>query len=119
MAGLRGNQAHLIVAKQSTKGTPPTLTLTNGYKMPFSGGNMAPTRATDNLAETDSSRDRGTSYVTSTGVEGSPEFYVRDASIGFWLFAAFGIGSDAVTGTTNLTHVFTPTNTLPYIVAWR
>jgi hypothetical protein len=86
--------------------------------MPLSGGNIAPVRETDNLSETDSSRDRGVSYVTASGVEGSPEFYVRDASIPFWLMACLGTPV-ATTGTTNLTHVITPTNVLPYITVWR
>jgi hypothetical protein len=117
MAGLRGNQAWLLAKKQTGKGVAADPNTTGAYKMPFSGGNISPVRETDNLAETDSSRDRGVTYVTTSGVEGSPEFYVRDSSIGFWLFAA--LGADAVTGTTNFTHVLTPANSLPYITAWR
>src|SRR5689334_13745211 len=97
MAGLRGNQAWLMAAKQSAKGTAATPATATTYKNPFSGGNIGPVRETDNLAETDSNRDQGTSYVTTSGVEGTPEIYVRDASIGFWLFAA--LGADAPTGT--------------------
>jgi hypothetical protein len=85
--------------------------------MPFSGGNIAPVREIDQLSETDANRDQGVSYVTNSGVEGSPEFYVRDSSIGFWLWAA--LGADAVSGTTNYTHVITPAQTLPYITVWR
>lgn len=117
MAGLRGNIAWIMAQKQTAKGTAATLSAASAYKMPLSGGGIAPVRETDNLSETDSSRDRGTSYVTTSGVEGSPEFYARDASLGFWLWAA--LGADAVTGTTNYTHVLTPSNALPYITAWR
>lgn len=118
MAGLRGNVAWLLAQKQTVKGTPATVAVASAYKMPLSGGNIGPTRATDNLAETDASRDRGVTYAQSGGVEGSPEFYVRDASIGFWLWA--GLGADAVTGTMpNFTHAITPANLLPYITTWR
>lgn len=118
MAGLRGNIAWLLAQKQPSKGTPATVAAASAYKMPLSGGNVGPTRTTDNLSETDSSRDRGVTYAQSGGVEGSPEFYVRDASIGFWLWAA--LGADAVTGTMpNFTHAITPANLLPYITTWR
>jgi len=118
MAGLRGSTAWLMAAKQSAKGTVATPAVATTYKNPFSGGNIAPVRETDNLAETDSSRDRGTTYVTTSGVEGTPEFYVRDASMGFWLFAT--LGANAPTGTApNYTHVITPASTIPYISTWR
>jgi hypothetical protein len=118
MAGLRGNQAWLMAAKQTAKGAAATPATATTYKNPFSGGSIGPVRETDNLAETDANRDQGVSFVTTSGVEGSPEFYVRDASAGFWLFAA--LGADAVTGTMpNFSHVITPANTLPYITVWR
>lgn len=117
MAGLRGNVGWLLAQKQVSKGTAATPAPTTAYKMPLSGGGISPIRETDNLSETDSSRDQGVVYVTSSGVEGSPEFYVRDASAGFWLWAA--LGADAVTGTTNYVHAITPANVLPYITCWR
>jgi hypothetical protein len=118
MAGLKGNVAWLLANKQTVKGTPAAATAVGGaFKMPLTGGNVGPTKTTDNLSETDASRDRGVTYVQQTGVEGSPEFYVRDASVGFWLHKV--LGADAVTGTTNYVHVLTPSNTLPYITAWR
>lgn len=126
MAGLRGNQAWLMAQKQTAKGTAATVTAPvntasparGAYKVPFAGGNIGPVRETDNLSETDASRDRGVTYVTTSGVEGSPEFYVRDASIGFWLDAV--LGSSAPSGATpNFTHTITPSNTLPYITVWR
>jgi hypothetical protein len=118
MAGIRGNTAWFMAAKQPAKGTAATPAVATTYKNPFSGGNIGPVRETDNLSETDANRDQGVSYVVRSGVEGSPEFYVRDASIGFWLFAA--LGADAPTGTMpNYTHVLTPANTIPYITCWR
>src|SRR5687768_12153954 len=111
MAGLRGNVAWLLAQKQVSKGAVPVIAAASAYKMPLAGGGISPVRETDNLAETDSSRDQGVTYVTNSGVEGSPEFYVRDASIGFWLHAA--LGADAVTGTTpNFVHAITPANVL-------
>ncbi len=123
MAGLRGNQAWILAQKQTAKGALavpalPAAAIPGAYKMPFAGGNIGPTREMDNLSETDSNRDMGVTYVSTTGVEGSPEFYVRDASIGFWLHAC--LGADAPTGTTpNFTHAITPANTLPYLTVWR
>jgi len=121
MAGLRGNVAWLMAQKQTAKGTLATPAVpgvaAGAWKQPFSGGSIGPTRTTDNLSETDASRDQGTTYVQQTGVEGSPEIYVRDANIGFWLWAA--LGADAVTGTTNFAHVLTPANNLPYISIWK
>lgn len=106
-----------MAAKQTVKGTAATPAVATTYKNPFSGGSIGPVRETDNLSETDSSRDRGVTFVTTAGVEGSPEFYIRDASAGFWLFSA--LGADAPTGTMpNFTHVITP-GTLPYITCWR
>ncbi len=117
MAGIKGNVTWVMAAKQSVKGTAATTSATTTYKMPLTGGNIGPTRSIENLSETDSSRDRGISYVSQTAVEGAPEFYGRDASIGFWLHKV--LGADAVTGTTNYVHTITPSNTLPYITAWR
>jgi hypothetical protein len=118
MAGLRGNTAWLMAAKQTGKGVAATPAAATTYKNPFTGGSIGPVRTVDNLSETDSARDQGISYVSSSGVEGSPEFYARDASLGFWLFAA--LGADAPTGTMpNFSHVITPANTLPYITTWR
>lgn len=123
MAGLRGNEAWVLAAKQTAKGAAaavaaPGPAVAGAYKMPLSGGNISPVRETDNLSETDASRDQGVAYVTSSGVEGSPEFYLRDASAPFWLHAA--LGSVASSGSTpNFTHTITPGNALPYITAWR
>jgi hypothetical protein len=118
MAGLRGNQAWLLAQKQTVKGTAAVPALTSAYKMPFTGGNIAPTRETDRLTETDASRDAGQTYIASSGVEGTPEFYVRDAAAAFWLYAV--LGAVATTGAgPNYTHTLTPANTLPYITVWR
>lgn len=117
MAGLRGNTAWLLAQKQTAKGTIATVGA-SAWKMPFSGGSIGPVRETDNLSETDANRDRGVTYVQQSGVEGSPEFYVRDSSIGFWLWAA--LGADAVTGIgPDYAHAITPAQSLPYISVWR
>lgn len=117
MAGLRGNQAWLMFAKQSVKGTPATVAATTTHKVPFSGGNVYPVRETDNLSETDSSRDQGVPFVVTSGIEGSPEVYVRDASIGGLLLGV--LGADASVGPTNFVHTITPAATLPYFTFWR
>jgi hypothetical protein len=113
-AGVSGNVGWLGIAKQTAKGTAaasPT------FKNPFSGGSIAPTHATDSLEETDSSRDRGVTYVTETGVEGDPELYVRKSSIGMYLYSA--LGAVSTSGTTNYTHTITPATALPYMTMWR
>jgi len=117
MAGLRGNTAWLMAAKQSAKGTAATVATLTTHKVPFSGGTIAPVHTIDNLSETDSSRDQGVSFLTTAGVEGSPEVYVRDPSIGLFLLGAFG--ADAVTGSSNYTHTITPAATIPYMTFWR
>ncbi len=118
MAGFRGNQAWILAQKQTAKGTAATIAAASAYKMPLSGGNVGIVREMDQLAETDSSRDRGVTYMSASGVEGTPEFYARDQAAGFWLWAA--LGADAVTGTMpNYTHALTPANSLPYITLWR
>ena len=116
MAGLPGNTAYFAGAKQTAKGTAASVAK---YKNAFSGGNIGPVRETDRLTETDSSRDQGAAYVTTSGVEGSPEFYVRSDSIGFYLAAALG-GVTAPTGTTpNFVHTITPAQSLAYHTFWR
>jgi hypothetical protein len=118
MAGLKGNVAWILAAKQTAKGSLATPTASNAYKNGLTGGDIGPTRETDNLSETDASRDQGDTYVVTSGAEGSPEIYVRDKSIGFWLFAA--LGADAPTGTMpNFTHAITPSNSIPYISVWK
>jgi hypothetical protein len=117
MAGLRGNIGWIAGQVQAAKGTQATFGATKAWKNPFAGGGIGPVRETDNLSETDASRDRGVAYVTSAGVEGEPEIYLRDGSAAFWLKAA--LGSMATSGTTDFTHTITPGNTLPYITVWK
>jgi hypothetical protein len=119
MAGLRGNVAWWIINKQTVKGTPAAVTAAGGaIKMPFAGGSIAPVRETDRLSETDSSRLQGSAYVTTSGVEGSPETYVRDGSTAVLLNAV--LGSTATTGTgPNYTHTITPGSVLPFYTIWR
>lgn len=117
MAGLRGNTGWIMAAKQLAAGTAATPAAATSFKSPLSGGGIAPVLTVAQLSETDASRDIGVSYVQTSGVNGAPAFYARDGSLGFWLNAA--LGADAVTGTTNYTHVLTPSSTLPYITVWR
>ncbi|CAB4183161.1 hypothetical protein UFOVP1328_39 [uncultured Caudovirales phage] len=115
MAGLKGNVAWWAVGKQADKTTAATTCV---VKAPFVGGSISVTRETANLAETDSSRDQGISYVTRTGVEGGPEAYVRDASIHTILEGVLGTKTDSGTGS-NYSHAITPANDLPYYTFWR
>lgn len=110
MAGLRGNQAYFVAAKQASKGTPVTKWQD---KYLFTGGNIAPTHDTDQLAETDDTRNAGDLYVTQTAVGGSPEAYVRDTSIHHML--EYVLGAAEHTGETNFVHVLTASAALPYV----
>lgn len=115
MGGLRGNQATFALAKQTAKGTPNTTYTDRAF---FTGGSIAPTRSVDNLAETDSNRDQGISFVQNYGVEGTPEAYLRDSFAHHLIGAAFGAQAD--TGTTpNYTHTITPANALSYYTLYR
>lgn len=110
MAGLRGNQAYLVAAKQSGKGVEPTKWQDKYF---FSGGNISPSRGTDQLSETDSNRNAGDFFVTQTAVEGSPEVYARDTSIHHIL--EYALGAAVHSGATNFTHTITPSAALPYV----
>lgn len=115
MAGLRGNQASLAWAKQTAKGSPNT---TYAHNVPFSGGSIGPTRAVESLSETDANRDQGVSYISSSGVEGSPEVYVRGDNIHQLL--EFALGSKATVGAADpYTHTLEPANSLPYVTFHR
>lgn len=116
MAGLRGNTAWLMYQKQTAKGTPASVAKTTTIKSPYTGGSISPTREFDQLAETDANRDQGVSYVKIGGVSGNPEVYVRDSSLGAFLF--YVLGADAVTGATNFTHTITPAQSVPYVTFW-
>jgi hypothetical protein len=115
MAGLSGKSAYLAGAKQTVKGTAITAPT---FQNAFAGGNIGPVRETDRLSETDSSRDQSAAYVTTSGVEGSPEVYVRPRTIGYYLMGV--LGSVSTTGTMpNFVHTFKPGNSLPYYTLWR
>jgi hypothetical protein len=118
MAGLRGNEAWVMLAKQASKGTPATVATGTTHKTALSGGNIGPRFESDIFAETDSSRDQGVPFKVSSGVEGSPEIGVRDKNIGLVLLGV--LGADAVSGVgPDYTHVLTPSNTLPYMTFWK
>src|ERR1700733_563500 len=106
MAGLRGNSAWFMGARQAAGGTPATVAALTSFKSAFSNGAISPVRTVNNLAETDANRDVGIAYVSTSGVTGTPEQYVRDDVTGLYLLGA--LGADAITGTTpNFTHTFT------------
>lgn len=111
MAGLRGNQAFFVVAAQSGKGVEPTKWQDT---LLFTDGNMAPSRQTDQLSETDSNRNAGDFFVTQTGSEGSPSAYVRTASIHHLL--EYALGTAAHEGSEEkFTHKVSSAAALPYI----
>lgn len=114
MAGLRGNQAFWTVAKQSGKGVEPTKWQDT---LLFTDGNISPTRQTDQLSETDSSRNAGDFFVTQTGSEGQPSAYVRDASIHHLL--EYALGAATHEGTTNYTHKISSAASLPYVTVGK
>jgi len=115
MAGVSGNIAQLAWAKQTVKGTPNT---TYSKRTNLAGGNVEPSKETDQLSETDSTRDVGDSYTRSLGAGGSPEVYVRDDTIHQLLEGA--LGAKATTGAgPDYTHTLTPANTLPYYTVYR
>jgi len=114
MAGLPGKSAWFAAAKQTAQGAAAT---TPTARNAFSGGGIGPVRETDRLTETDAARDQSSAYVTTAGVEGSPEIYLRDKTIGLYLLGV--LGSVASTGTTNYTHTIKPGNTLPWFTMWK
>lgn len=114
MAGLRGNQAYLVAAKQSGKGVEPTKWQHKTY---FSGGSIAPTKATEQLSETDDTRNAGDFYVTQTSFEGTPEFYARDSIIHHWL--EYVLGGAEHSGASDYTHTLKPAASIPYVTFGR
>lgn len=124
MAGLSGKSAWLGIARNNAAGdrstnSSPAVPAPSAptYKVPFSGGSIGPVRETDRLSETDTSRDQSAAYVTTSGVEGSPEVYVRLDSIGAFLNAVMG-SVTAVAGPP-VVHTFKPAQALPYYTMWR
>ena len=111
MAGLSGKQAYIGVAKQTAKGTFPTVAK---YVNPFTGGSAGPERVVDRLSETDNNLDPGSAYLVRGGAAGSPEFYVRPKSFPAW--ARAGLGVNATTGAGPYVHTMdTNTGSLPYM----
>lgn len=111
MAGLRGSQAQWMFAKQTAKEAVPTKWLDGFF---FTDGNLSPTKQTDQLAETDTSRNAGNFFVTQTGSEGAPSAYARSEGIQHILEAA--MGAVVHSGTTpKFIHTITPAAALPYV----
>lgn len=98
-----GNNAWLAVGKQTDKATPQT---TPAFKLPFAGGDINPVPEIVRPQETDASRQEGDPYKVGFSVQGSPEHYFR---IDDFLFHAYAcLGAVSTTGTTDKTHVITP-----------
>jgi hypothetical protein len=114
MAGVRGNQAYLLTAPQTAKGTPPTAWKNKQY---FSGGSIMPSKSVEQLSETDAERDQGDNYVTQTSVEGSPEVYGRTTTIHSWL--EYVLGTRETSGAGPYTHTLKPAAALPYVTFGR
>lgn len=113
MAGLRGNQAYWVAAAQSEgKGKEPKK-WQDTYL--FTDGNIQPTTQTDQLSETDSSRNAGDLFITQTGSEGSPAAYVRTASIHHLLYYALGAQTDEGKAEEGFTHKLASAAALPYV----
>src|SRR5512146_271973 len=112
MAGLRGNQAFWVAAAQSAKSAEPTK-WQDTYL--FTDGNVKPARQTDQLSETDSSRNAGDFFVTQTGSEGQTAAYVRTASIHHLLEYALGSASHEGSAEAGYTHKVSSAAALPYI----
>lgn len=111
MAGLRGNQAYWVVSKQSGKGVEPTKWEDT---LLFTDGNLNPSRQTDQLSETDNSRNAGDFFVTQTGSEGQPAAYVRTASIHHLI--EYALGASTHEGTEGeFKHKGSAAAALPYI----
>jgi hypothetical protein len=110
MAGVRGNQAYLLNGIQSGKSVPIEKWQDKHF---FSGGSIAPSKATEQLAETDNSRDSGDSYVTQTSIEGSPEVYGRVETLHHWL--EYVLGAKETTGVGPFTHLLTAADAIPYV----
>ena len=117
MAGLRGNQAAWAFAKQSGGKEFPN----NDYlaQVPFTDGNIQPSREVGNLSETDANRDQGVAFVQTTGVEGAPGTYVRDSCIHHLLEYALGSRSRSDVAAPDYTHTITPANALPYVEFYK
>lgn len=112
MAGLRGNQAFWVAAKQEEKGKEPKK-WQDTYL--FTDGNINPSRQTDQLSETDSNRNAGDFFVTQTGSEGAPAAYIRTASIQHLLEYALGTASHEGSAEAGFTHKVSSAAALPYI----
>jgi len=105
----------LLIAKQTAKGTIPT---TATFRMRVASGTPMPERTVADLEETGANRMRARSYIQTVGVGGSPDTFIRPASMGLLLYLAGGAKS--VSGASDpFTHTFTLANTQPYFTMWR
>lgn len=114
MAGIPGNQAYLLNGIQTGKSVAITAWQDKHF---FSGGSISPDKQTEQLSETDSSRDSGDSYVTETTMAGSPEVYGRLETLHHWL--EYVLGKRETTGAGPYTHVLTASDEIPYVTFGR
>jgi hypothetical protein len=114
MAGIRGNQAYLLNSIQEEKGKAITAWEDKHF---FSGGSISPSKSTEQLAETDDSRDEGDAYVTQTSVEGAPEVYGRASTLHHWL--EYVLGSRETSGVGPYVHTIKPADAIPYVTFGR
>lgn len=110
MAGVAGNLYTVAYAKQSAKGATGT---TGGFKMKLTSGDVGPQRQLLTLAETDASRQQGSTVVVGAQIQGTPEWYARPADFGLFAYAALGANVDAGSGP--YTHTATPATSPPYL----
>lgn len=114
MTGIAGNAVTLAIGKQAAKGTPQT---TPAFKLRLTGGDVSPDTAIVQLAETDASRQAGSSVVVGSTVGGSTSHYLRPDEFGMIAYAALGANADS--GSTNFTHTATPAASAPYLTLFK
>lgn len=115
MTGVAGNAYTLAMGKQSAKGTPQT---TPTYKMRLTGGDVSAVPTVIQLAETDASRQAGTSVKTGGAVTGSTTHYLRPDEFGLLAYLVMGANADSGAGP-NYTHTATPSSAAPYATLYK
>lgn len=117
MAPVSGNFYTLAIGKQSAKGSAQT---TPTYKLKVTGGDISPSRQEFELAETDASRQQGSTVIVGAHVEGNPEFYVRPDDFGLLAYGLLGTNADGGTAS-NYVHVASMLNSgaLPYFTIYK
>lgn len=111
---IAGNQADIGLALQSAQAAAAAAAQ---FRLYLTGGGLAGTKGTEDIAETSSGRLRNDAFVTRIAAEGSPQFVVRPRGLGLLLYGA--MGAKAVSGSADpWTHTFTLASLLPWLTAW-